>query len=159
VVDEGERSERSLRDPAPESEWQVWYRDTFDRECPPSVDVSGRGLVRGLMELWARHLFETVCTDGSQGFSHFHLRWDGMHTDVRGSWEGAVCLREWVFGGKKHGYKGYIEEGDARLLEKVAVVHANLVLAGQPCDQVLTTAAAAVDRQDFEVRLLDLMER
>jgi hypothetical protein len=82
-----------------------------------------------------------------------------MHIDIQGSWEGAVRLREWVFGRKKHSYKGYIEEGDARLLEKVAVVHANLVLAGQSCQQVLATAAAAVDRQEFEVRILSLMER
>lgn len=159
MVDEGDQSEGSLRDPAPEAEWQVWYRDTFDRECPPSVDVSGRGLVRGLMELWARYLFETVRPDGSRGFSRFHLRWEGMRTDIQGSWEGAVRLREWVFGTKEHSYKGHIEEGDARLLEKVAVVHANLVLAGRPCNQVLMTAAAAVDRQEFEVRILGLMER
>ena len=45
------RSEGPLRDPAPEAEWELWYRDTFDMECPPSVDVSGRGLAKGLMEL------------------------------------------------------------------------------------------------------------
>jgi hypothetical protein len=158
-VDEVERSEQLLRDPGPEAEWQVWYRDTFDRECPPGVDVSGRGLVRGLMELWARNLFETVRPGGSKGFSRFHLWWEGTHTDIEGNWEGAVRLREWVFGTKKHSHKGYIEEGDARLLEKIAVIHANLALADQSCQQVLATAAAAVDRRVFEVQLLGLVER
>ena len=49
-----EQDEHPLDDPARETEWEVWYLDTFDRECPPSVDVRGRGLVRGLIELWAR---------------------------------------------------------------------------------------------------------
>ena len=57
-------------DPAPEAEWQVWYQDTFDRECPPSVDVRGRGLVSGLTELWARHLFETVRPGGDRRRAH-----------------------------------------------------------------------------------------
>jgi hypothetical protein len=45
----------------------VWYRDTFDRETRPSVDVRGQGLVEGLTELWARHLFETVRHGGGEG--------------------------------------------------------------------------------------------
>jgi hypothetical protein len=148
-----ERAEQSPRDPAPEAEWEVWYQDTFDRECPPSVDVSGRGLTRGLMELWARHLFETVRPGGSRGFSRFHLWWKGTHVDIHGDWEGATRLREWVFGAKKHSRKGYVEEGNTRLLEMIAVAHANLILANQPSEQILAAAAAAKDRQDFEARL------
>lgn len=154
-----EGREQSLRDPAPEAEWEVWYRDTFDRECPPGVDVSGRGLARGLTELWARYLFETVRPGGSKGFSRFHLRWERAQTNVGGNWKGATRLREWVFGTKEHSRKGYVGEGDARLLEKIAVIHANLILADQPGEQILATAAAAVDRQDFEARLLGLIER
>jgi hypothetical protein len=143
--------EPALRDPVPEAEWEVWYRDTFDRECPPSVDVSGRGLAQGLMELWARHLFETVRPGGKQGFSRFHLRSQVTQiVEVKGDWKGATHLREWVFGAKEQSYKGYVKEGDTRLLNKIAVSHAKLILGNQPGEQILAAAAACVDRQDFE---------
>jgi hypothetical protein len=153
-------SEPSPANPAPEAEWEVWYRDTFDRECPPSVDVSGRGLVRGLMELWARHLFETVRPGGGRGFSRFHLRWKPMRSvEIEGDWEGATRLREWVFGSKAHSRKGYVEEGDTGLLEAVSVAHAHLILADRSCEPILATAAAAADRRDFEARLPGLTKR
>jgi hypothetical protein len=136
-----------------EAEWEVWYRDTFDRECPPSVDVSGRGLVKGLMELWARHLFETVRPGGGKGFSRFHIRWEGSWAEIDGDWDGATRLREWVFGTKKHSQRGYVGEADARLLEEIALTHAILISANQTSEQILAAAAAAKDRQDFEMRL------
>ena len=146
------------RDPVPEAEWGVWYRDTFDRECPPSVDVRGRGLVSGLVELWARHLFETVRPGGAQGFSRFHLRWgQAMFVRVEGSWAGATRLREWVFGAKAHTRRGYVKAGDARLLVKVAVTHARLIVGDQAADQILEAAADAQDRPDFERRLAALV--
>jgi hypothetical protein len=141
-----------------EAEWEVWYRDTFDRECPPSVDVSGRGLVEGLMELWARHLFETVRPGGGKGFSRFHIRWEESWAEIDGDWEGATRLREWVFGAKKHTKRGYVEEADARLLEEIALTHAILISADQTSEQILAAAAAAQDRQDFEIRLSRLTE-
>jgi hypothetical protein len=152
-----QRPASSLRDPAPEAKWELWYRDTFDLECPPSVDASGRGLVTGLMELWSRYLFETVRPNGSRGFSRFHLRWEGTSAiAIEGDWQGATRLREWVFGGKEHGRKGYVWEGDVRLLEKIALAHARIIPANQGSEQILTAAACAGDRGDFEARLLDL---
>ena len=150
-----ERCEPALSDPAPEAEWEVWYQDTFDRECPPSVDVSGRGLAEGLIQLWARHLFESVQVDGRSGFSRFHLWWKQRQraVNVVGDREGAARLRGWVFGAKQHTDRGYVEAGDAHLLEMVAVAHARLVLANQSSERILGTAKTAVDRQDFEVRL------
>ena len=56
-------------DPAPRAAWELWYQDLFDRECPRQVEVRGQGLVQGLAELWARHLFETVQVDGQKGLS------------------------------------------------------------------------------------------
>jgi hypothetical protein len=150
------KHEQPLSDPIPEVEWEVWYRDMFDRECPPSVDVSGRGLVKGLMELWARHLFETVRPGGNKGFSRFHIRWEGNWAEIGGDWEGATRLREWIFGTKKHTQRGYVEESDTRLLEKIAITHANLISANQTGEQILAAAAAAQDRQDFELRLSGL---
>jgi hypothetical protein len=147
------RTVRSSHDPAEDVEWEVWYRDTFDRECPPSVDVRGRGLVAGLTELWARHLFETVRPDGGKGFSRFHLWYPERSVEIDGDWQGAIRLREWVFGSKRIGRKGYVQEGDARLLRQIAVAHAHLVLAGQTGERILATAADAADRRDFEARL------
>ncbi len=148
---------RSLPDPAPEAEWEVWYRDMFDRECPPSVDVRGRGLVSGLMELWARHLYETVRPGGGQGFSRFHLRWIERRTvHIDGSGPGASKLRQWLFGKKRSNLKGYVAEADGRLLGKVAVTHAKLILAGGSCKQILEAAQVAPDRQAFERELLNL---
>ena len=141
-----------------ETEWEVWYRDTFDRECPPSVDVSGRGLVKGLMELWARHLFETVRPGGGKGFSRFHIRWEESWAEIDGDWEGATRLREWLFGAKKHSQRGYVEEADTHLLEEIALTHAILISADQTSEQILAAAAAAQDRQDFEKRLSRLTE-
>jgi hypothetical protein len=106
------------------------------------------------MELWARHLFETVRPDGKQGFSRFQLRWEAARiVEVQGDWKGATRLREWVFGAKGQSYKGYVKEGDTRLLKKIAVTHAKLILSDQPCEQILAAAAATEDRQNFEAWL------
>jgi hypothetical protein len=141
------------------AEWQVWYEDTFDRESPRSVDTSGRGLVRGLMELWARHLCETVTAEGSRGFARFNLWWEGGSIEIDGNWEGAVRLRDWVFG-KRPIRKGYVEEADADLLSRIAAAHAGLVLVrrSQACAPILEAAAAAADRRDFEKRLAHLSQ-
>jgi hypothetical protein len=155
-----DRSTERLREPsAPlsEEEWEVWYRDTFDRECPPSIDVRGRGLASGLLELWARYLFETVRPGGTQGFSRFHLRWgQAGFVNIQGSWEGAIRLRAWVFGESKHTSKGYVKEGDVRLLTRVAIVHARLIQANRSEEKILDVAAQARDRADFEKRLASL---
>ncbi len=140
----------------PDAHWEVWYRDMFDRECPPSVDVSGRGLVLGLMELWARHLCETVRLGGSLGFSRFHLRWDQGHITIEGDWEGAVRLREWVFGTKQHCASGYVNEADSRVLTIIATTHARLAAAGRTSEPMLAAAAEAPDWDDFEARLPEL---
>jgi hypothetical protein len=153
------RSEASLRDPLPHAEWEVWYRDTFDRESPPQRDVSGRGLVKGLIELWARYLFETIRPGGRTGFSRFHMRWEGRYVDIEGERGGATRLREWAFGKKEHTTAGYVREGDTRLLEQIAVVHAHLILANESSEPILETAILASDRYDFETRLLALTER
>ena len=145
-------------DPDPEAEWQVWYQDTFDRECPRQIEVVGRGLAAGLTELWARHLFETVRTDGQKGFSRFNLWWkqERKSLEVAGEWGGMIRLREWVFGDKRRLYRRRVEEGDAGLLMKVAAVHGCLILAGQTSDRILAAAEDSVNREDFEKQLLSL---
>jgi len=141
-----------------DAEWEIWYQDTFDRECPRQVEIAGRGLVKGLIELWARHLFETVRANGRKGFSRFNLWWKlkGRSIEVVGEWVGLIRLREWVFGDKQQSYTGYVQEGDEELLMKVAVTHSNLVLAGQTSEAILVAARASASREDFEARLLNL---
>jgi len=134
-----------------EVEWEVWYRDTFDRECPPRVEARGWGLVQGLMELWARHLFETVRPGGGQGFSRFHLRWEpAQFVQIRGDREGATRLRAWVFGEQEHTERGYVGAGDGRLLSQIAAAHAGLLGTGRSGEEILAAAAQARNRRDFE---------
>jgi hypothetical protein len=141
---------------APDARWEVWYRDMFDRETPPSVDVRGIGLVNGLKELWARHLCETVQANGSLGFSRFHLRWDRRHVTVEGPWEGAVRLRQFVFGSKRRFTAGYVKESDPRVLAVIATTHARLTMAGRTSEDMLDAAVAAADWPDLEARLASL---
>ena len=151
-------AKKAFSDPDPETEWEIWYRDTFDRECPPSVDVSGHGLAGGLKELWARHLFEAVQVDGKKGFSRFYLWWKQKRKgiDIVGDWEEASRLRGWVYGTKHYANKGYVEEGDADLLELIAITHAKLVLSDRSSKEFLAAAKAAQDYPDFETRLCGL---
>jgi hypothetical protein len=127
-------------------EWEVWYRDTFDRECPPRLEVRGQGLVEGLVELWARYLFESI-----DGFSQFSLRWKGQAwIEIAGDVTGARRLRQWVFGSKEHAERGYVTEADPQVLRVVAAAHATLALAGQTSEAILSAAASAADRDEFE---------
>lgn len=126
-------------------EWQLWHQDSFDRESPRQVEAAGRGLVRGLRELWAHHLRETVGAQGQRGFSRFNLWLKRERKSVRivGSWQGMTRLRGWVYG-----------DGDRvrapDLLRKVATLHAQLVLEQQDSAAILAAANAAQSRASFE---------
>lgn len=146
-------------EPYPDEEWAVWYVDTFDRDSPPRSEASGRGLVKGLTQLWARHLFETVRPDGQSGFSSFHLKWGQGRVEIDGDREGAKRLRGWLFGKKESSYKGYAAEADPALLKKVAIAHAHLIERRQKAEQILATARAAKDGADFANRLDGLMKK
>jgi len=141
-----------------DAEWQVWHQDNFDRETPRQVDVAGRGLVTGLTELWARHLFSTVRMGGWEGFSHFNLWWtqEQKSVRVRGPWDGMVRLREWIFGDKQRLTRGYVEEGDRVLLKRIAAAHGCLIVAGQSSEVILRAAKDSADRDDFDRRLESL---
>jgi hypothetical protein len=138
-------------------QWQVWYRDTFDRECPPRVEVAGLGLKEGLVELWARHLFETVRPDGSTGFSRFTLSlFPGGIVHLAVDAPGLARLRAWIFGRREHTRRGYVAAAaDRRLLERLAAAHAALLPGDPSAAGILSAAAAASDRRDFESRLDD----
>jgi hypothetical protein len=149
---------RALKDPHPTEQWEIWYDDTFDRDAPSSVDVRGRGLAKGLAELWARHFFESVRSDGQQGFSSFQLHWKRGNINILGDREGAKRLRDWLFGKKEHSYKGYVAEANSSLLNTLAHVHARLIDKRQVTQQMLAVAVIAKDRKDFEDRLYKLIE-
>lgn len=149
------KSSVHLADPVPDAEWEIWYEDTFDRECPRQVEIAGLGLARGLVELWARHLFETVQVNGQKGFSRFNLWWkqEEQSIEIVGTWAGSTRLREWVFGDKRQAREGYVRDGDEALLKKLAIAHGNLMLMGKRSDAILEAAGASADREDFEARL------
>ncbi len=108
------------------------------------------------MELWARHLFETVQRDGGEGFSSFHLLSEEARIDIQGPWNGAVRLRKWVFGDKEHSVKGYVAEGEASVLKMIAIAHAVLFLSGRTSEPILAAALVSADRRQFEKTLAGL---
>jgi hypothetical protein len=123
--------------------WELWHQDLFDRECAPSVEVRGEGLVEGLMELWARFLQE-----GIDGFSHFTLSYkDHPRIDIRGGKDGLRALRGWVFRG---------ESPDASVLRTLAAAHAKLVLSGRTSEPLVREALSAPDCSDFVLALSTL---
>jgi hypothetical protein len=134
-------------------EWAVWYVDTFDREMPPNLEVRGRGLVEGLVELWARHMFETVRPEGPRGFSSFDLRWRHGRVSISGDEEGARRLRGWLFGSTVTSREGYVQISHRELLQRVAVAHARLTSRGESAEPILALARSAVDEADFVSRL------
>ena len=153
-----ELSRHALDDPHPTEEWEIWYVDTFDHDAPPGLELRGRGLVAGLAELWARHLFEAVTVDGQPGFSSFQLRWKQGNINIHGDWEGAKRLRHWLFGEKETTHKGYVAEAHPSLLTALAYVHGRLVDREQSAVQIFILAVSALNRQDFEDRLYLLLE-
>jgi hypothetical protein len=108
------------------------------------------------MELWARHLFESVRRDGGAGFSSFYLQLEERRAEICGPWEGAVRLRKWVYGDKEYSVKGYVAEADASILAMIALAHAALDLSGKTSEPILAAALASADRQQFENALAGL---
>ena len=143
-----------------EAEWQIWYQDTFDLECPRQVDIAGRGLVKGLIELWARHLFETVRPNDQPGFSRFNLWWKqkACSVSIVGEGVGLNRLRKWIFGNRQSTNQGYMQIADKNLLTAVASAHCRLVLANQTNEAIAVIAKTSTSRKDFEAQLMRLSE-
>ena len=133
--------------------WEVWFQDMFDRECPREAVVSGMGLVEGLIELWSRHLYETVRENGTVGFSRFNL-WlnlQGRSIEVTGSLSGAVKLREWVFRDSASRY-----HGNTDLLASISEAHGNQIAKDEGSEGILTTAEESKSLDEFRMRLIQL---
>lgn len=147
-----------LESQASEAEWEIWHQDMFDRERPRQVEIAGRGLVDGLMELWRRHLFETVKPDGGKGFSRFNLWWklEQKSIEVVGDWQGQVQLRRWVFGATPRRNMEDVDEGGKALLHKIAVAHKEKIMRGKTSEEILAIAKSSVSREEFEKQLLSM---
>ena len=139
----------------PMIKWQLWHQDTFDRETPRRIDASGDDLLAGLVQLWARHLFESVQTNGNKGFSRFNL-WllkERQRIEVNGNREGQVRIRAWVYGEKKRSIQGYVQEGDIARLTLIAAAHRNLLSQGKNCSDIIEAAAASNQLEVFERKI------
>jgi hypothetical protein len=133
--------------------WELWYRDIFDLDCPPSIEEKGVGLATGLAKLWARHLFETVQPQGAEGFSRFYLKWHGGRVEIAGSAAGAKRLRRWLFGNKRETTRGYAQEAAAQLLATLAAAHARAIARSSASDEILAVAETSADAAEFARRL------
>lgn len=146
-----------LTDPAPEAEWDLWYQDNFDYECPRRIQLSGKGLVKGLIELWTHHLRETIQPDGQRSFSRFNLWWkrERRSIEIVGDWSGAIRLRTWVLEEQPRIFRRFAKT-NRHLFTQVAITHCYLLLVGKTSAPVLEAAKTAHDRRDFEQQLLEL---
>jgi hypothetical protein len=138
--------------PNPDTQWQLWYQDTFDRETPRQVEVAGHGLGAGLVALWERHLRERVTARGGKGFARFNL-WcveAGVSIEVEGEWTGQVKLRAWVYGKVVAHQSLDDSKRDAKLLNLVAERHQDLILEGETSERILAAAASARSKDDFK---------
>ena len=137
------------------AEWEIWYQDTFDLACPRQLELAGRGLINGLVKLWARHLYETIQPDGSDGFSRFNLWWKqgACSIAITGDNTGQLKLRSWVFGEGRSGDQSYMEAADQDLLAIIAEAHSRLILINQKSDE-LTNLALLLKNKDAFIRQL-----
>ena len=130
--------------------WQLWYEDTFDREAPRLIEAEGRGLVRGLVALWRRHLKDAVQVDGRLGFSRFNLWLPEQGHSIEAPSEDAMALtrlRMWAYGPPD------CSRTDDRLLKRLAKAHARLILRGQTSERIVRAAHTSTTRDEFLARL------
>ena len=118
-------------DPQPQARWCLYYHDSFDRDCLPSLEVEGCGLVPGLMELWVRHLGE-----GLVGFSSFNLSVESKGVVIVGARSAMDRLKLWILGERPE-TTGYRQAADLELLRQLALRHARLVVQGLGLESLL----------------------
>lgn len=131
-------------------EWDLWYQDRFELGSPRRIELSGQGLANGLVELWARHLYETVQSDGVTGFAKFDLWWKNEFWPVLifGDEEGQVKIRQWVYGGGEAN-PNYLDTADRTLLAEIAETHAGLLRNELESDAIISIASGSKSKIDF----------
>jgi hypothetical protein len=155
-------------DTDPTRPWKIVHRDTFDRSEPASAELSGtNGRINGLVELWAKFLFETVHTGSrsvagptpgsiafvefaTRGFSEFGLFIDGVGSvRIDGDLEGGLKLRRWVFGTVQYTLKHAIDEAKLPVLQVIARRHARDLAVEPTAAHLLARALTARDLDAF----------
>lgn len=137
------------------AEWEIWYQDNFDLESQRQLEIAGNGLVKGLMELWVRHLYETISPTGGMSFSHFNL-WCKKYKrsiKIEGDIKGLLRIRQWVFG--KYGLyeKNYMEIADQEILNTIANVHWKLSRENKSSEPIVDVANKSKSAKDFISRI------
>ena len=145
-------------EPINQAEWQLWYQDNFDLECPRRVDRSGRGLIRGLIELWAHHLYETVQPNGFFGFDRFNLWWKQQKrsVDIVGDLSGQLKLRQWVYEERRSSYAGCKEIADKDLLRLIAETHCKLIMINQTSETIVEKALQSDSEKAFSDQIKNI---
>jgi len=133
------------------AEWELWYQDNFDLECPRQLERAGRGLISGLIELWAHHLYETIQPNGFLGFDRFNIWWKQRKCgiDIVGEMAGQLKLRQWVYGEQRSGYSGCLDIADKDLLEVLAEAHSRLAMNGQTSEVIVDKAIQSNNKKAF----------
>lgn len=133
------------------ADWEIWYQDNFEIPGHRKMELAGCGLVNGLVELWARHLYETVQRNGAFGFSRFNLWWRQQKTSIViiGEVAGQVKIRNLVFGQRRLHSSSFLDIADTGLLELISEIHAKLVMRGQTCEEIILIARQINNREDF----------
>ena len=134
-----------------QADWEIWYQDSFDQDCPRQLELTGSGLATGLVELWARHLYETVQPNGTFGFSRFNLWWrqQRISIEIVGEVIGQVKIRNWVFGEQHLVSSNLVDIADTGLLKLIGEIHAKLILRGQTSEEIILIAHLINDRENF----------
>lgn len=134
--------------------WQLWYKDLFDRQCPAEMESEGEGLVRGLTELWLRHLAE-----GVHGLSRFTLACKNplQYVEIaRPERDAMLTLRRWVFRVDDPDATVDRKTVDFYVLDSLVAAHARLILGGHTVQPIVHLARTAPDVSDFVLALTAL---
>lgn len=145
-------------DPITQAEWNFWYQDNFDLECPRQLDKTGRGLIEGLIELWASHLYETIQPTGYLGFDRYNLWWKQRKCSIEvvGDIVGQVKLRQWVYGDRRSGYAGCMEIADKDFLRMLAEAHSRLVMIDQTSEPIIEKALQSDIKEVFRDQIKNI---
>lgn len=134
-----------------ETKWEIWYHDNFDHDTPREKELAGTGLIQGLGNLWAQHLYETINSGGFIGFSRFNLWLNQQKVSIviKGDLEGQGKLRQWVFEGRSAKHATPMQIADEAILNLIVQFHITLGLNDQSSARIIEMACSASGRDEF----------
>jgi hypothetical protein len=145
----------------PDAAWELWHEDSFDPGTPRQIERTGSGLLKGLVELWQRHLKEVIQPGGFTGFSRFNLwlKKEQFSIDIPVFGPGLKKMRNWIFLSDLPGDRDEFQPEDGNsILTLVGRAHLNLLLAGNSIDAILLAAENSENCALFKAELLLLIE-